>query len=216
MAQRVIKQNAAARDAYRAAHESLLKSVCLSKPRLMSSPDFCGFLVSDQTSAGSELGEGHPIGPKRSCLSIGCGTRADANVRSALSPLKPKPTKNVFLSSHSRSRHVLELSRSLQGVGRPETLSRPTRDSPLGRSRLAPLCQPVSKSLYAAYLQLNTLEIIGMSLLSVVIMFLSFAAGLFAIRELKILAEGDVERYQVVRAISLITMTIAPYFIPDP
>jgi hypothetical protein len=56
----------------------------------------------------------------------------------------------------------------------------------------------------------------GMSLLSVVIMFLSFAAGLFAIRELKILAEGDVERYQVVRAISLITMTIAPYFIPDP
>jgi hypothetical protein len=55
-----------------------------------------------------------------------------------------------------------------------------------------------------------------MSLLSVVIMFLSFAAGLFAIRELKILAEGDVERYQVVRAISLITMTIAPYFIPDP
>ena len=55
-----------------------------------------------------------------------------------------------------------------------------------------------------------------MSLLSVVIMFLSFAAGLFAIREIKILAEGDVERYQVVRAISLITMTIAPYFIPDP
>jgi len=55
-----------------------------------------------------------------------------------------------------------------------------------------------------------------MSLLSVVIMFLSFAAGLFAIRELKILAEGDVKRYQVVRAISLITMTIAPYFIPDP
>jgi hypothetical protein len=55
-----------------------------------------------------------------------------------------------------------------------------------------------------------------MSLLSVVIMFLSFAAGLFAIRELKILAEGDVERYQVVRAISLITMTVSPYFIPDP
>ena len=47
-------------------------------------------------------------------------------------------------------------------------------------------------------------------------MFLSFAAGLFAIRDLKILAEGDVERYQVVRALSLITMTIAPYFIPDP
>ena len=55
-----------------------------------------------------------------------------------------------------------------------------------------------------------------MSLLSVAIMFLSFAAGLFAIRELKILAEGDIERYQVVRAISLITMTIAPYFIPEP
>ena len=53
-------------------------------------------------------------------------------------------------------------------------------------------------------------------MLSVVIMFLSFAAGLFAIRELKILAEGDFERYQVVRAISLVTMTIAPYFIPDP
>ena len=64
--------------------------------------------------------------------------------------------------------------------------------------------------------RLNTLQIIGMSLLSVVIMFLSFAAGLFAIREIKILAEGDVERYQVVRAISLITMTITPYFIPDP
>jgi hypothetical protein len=62
----------------------------------------------------------------------------------------------------------------------------------------------------------HTLEIFGMSLLSVAIMFLSFAAGLFAIRELKILAEGDVERYQVVRAISLITMTITPYFIPDP
>jgi hypothetical protein len=62
----------------------------------------------------------------------------------------------------------------------------------------------------------HTLEIFGMSLLSAAIMFLSFAAGLFAIRELKILAEGDVERYQVVRAISLITMTITPYFIPDP
>jgi hypothetical protein len=55
-----------------------------------------------------------------------------------------------------------------------------------------------------------------MSLLSVFTMFLSFAAGLFAIRELKILTQGDVERYQVVRAISLVTMTIAPYFIPDP
>jgi len=55
-----------------------------------------------------------------------------------------------------------------------------------------------------------------MSLLSVLIMFLSFGAGLFALRELKILAEGDVERYQVVRAISLITMTLSPYFIPHP
>jgi hypothetical protein len=55
-----------------------------------------------------------------------------------------------------------------------------------------------------------------MSSLSVAIMFLSFAAGLFAIRELKILAQRDFERYQVVPAISLITMTIAPYFIPDP
>jgi hypothetical protein len=45
-----------------------------------------------------------------------------------------------------------------------------------------------------------------------VIIFWSFAAGPFAIRELKILAEGDVERYQVVRATSLITM-ITRYFI---
>jgi hypothetical protein len=66
------------------------------------------------------------------------------------------------------------------------------------------------------YLQLSTLEIASMSLLSGVIMFLSFAAGLFAVREIKILAEGDVERYQVVRAASLITMAITPYFIPDP
>jgi hypothetical protein len=55
-----------------------------------------------------------------------------------------------------------------------------------------------------------------MSFFSVLIMFLSFGAGLFAVRELKILSEGDVERYQVVRAISLVTMTITPYFIPDP
>jgi hypothetical protein len=47
-------------------------------------------------------------------------------------------------------------------------------------------------------------------------MILSFVAGLFALRELKILIEGDVERYQIVRAISLITMTIAPYLMPDP
>jgi hypothetical protein len=55
-----------------------------------------------------------------------------------------------------------------------------------------------------------------MSFLSVFIMFLSFGAGLFAVRELKILAEGDAERYQVVRGISLVTMTIAPYLIPEP
>ncbi len=55
-----------------------------------------------------------------------------------------------------------------------------------------------------------------MSFLSVFIMFLSFGAGLFAVRELKILAEGDAERYQFVRAVSLVTMTIAPYFIPEP
>jgi hypothetical protein len=55
-----------------------------------------------------------------------------------------------------------------------------------------------------------------MSFLSVLIMFLSFGAGLFALRELKMLAEGDVERYQVVRAISLVTMTITPYFLPEP
>jgi hypothetical protein len=47
-------------------------------------------------------------------------------------------------------------------------------------------------------------------------MFLSFGAGLFAVRELKMLAEGDVERYQVVRAISLVTMTITPYVLPEP
>ena len=55
-----------------------------------------------------------------------------------------------------------------------------------------------------------------MSFLSVLIMFLSFGAGLFAVRELKMLAEGDVERYQMVRAISLVTMTITPYVLPEP
>jgi hypothetical protein len=55
-----------------------------------------------------------------------------------------------------------------------------------------------------------------MSFLSILTMILSFIAGLFAIREIKILAEGDVERYQVVRAISLVTMTITPYFMPEP
>jgi hypothetical protein len=55
-----------------------------------------------------------------------------------------------------------------------------------------------------------------MSFLSILTMILSFVAGLFAVRELKILAEGDIERYQVVRAISLVTMTVTPYLIPDP
>jgi hypothetical protein len=47
-------------------------------------------------------------------------------------------------------------------------------------------------------------------------MILSFVAGLFAVRELKILCEGDVERFQVVRAVALVTMTITPYIMPDP
>ena len=47
-------------------------------------------------------------------------------------------------------------------------------------------------------------------------MILSFVAGLFAVRELKILCEGDVERFQIVRAVALVTMTITPYFIPEP
>jgi hypothetical protein len=55
-----------------------------------------------------------------------------------------------------------------------------------------------------------------MSFLSIFTMILSCIAGLFAVRELKILAEGDVERYQVVRAISLVTMAITPYFMPEP
>jgi hypothetical protein len=55
-----------------------------------------------------------------------------------------------------------------------------------------------------------------MTFLSVLIMFLSFAAGLFLIRELKNLAEGDIQPYQVVRAISLLVMTITPYFLPEP
>jgi hypothetical protein len=55
-----------------------------------------------------------------------------------------------------------------------------------------------------------------MNVLSVLTMVLSFVAGLFAVREVKILAEGDVERFQVVRGISLVTMTITPYIMPDP
>jgi hypothetical protein len=54
-----------------------------------------------------------------------------------------------------------------------------------------------------------------MSLLSVVITFLSFAPGR-ATRGLKILAEADLERHEVVQAISLTTMTISPYLIPGP
>ena len=60
----------------------------------------------------------------------------------------------------------------------------------------------------------NRLE--NMSVLSTFTTILSFVAGLFALRELKILIEGDVERYQIVRALSLITMTITPYLMPDP
>jgi hypothetical protein len=55
-----------------------------------------------------------------------------------------------------------------------------------------------------------------MSFLSLFTMVLSFMAGLFAVREIKILAEGDAERYQIVRAISLVVMTITPYFMPEP
>lgn len=55
-----------------------------------------------------------------------------------------------------------------------------------------------------------------MNFLSIFTMILSCVAGLFLMRELKILAEGDVERYQIVRAISLVTMTITPYLMPDP
>jgi len=55
-----------------------------------------------------------------------------------------------------------------------------------------------------------------MSFLSILTIILSFVAGLFAVRELKILAEGDVERFQIVRAVALVTMTITPYIMPDP
>jgi hypothetical protein len=55
-----------------------------------------------------------------------------------------------------------------------------------------------------------------MSPLSILTMILSCVASLFLIRELKILAEGDVERYQIIRAISLVTMSITPYFMPEP
>ena len=55
-----------------------------------------------------------------------------------------------------------------------------------------------------------------MSFLSILTIILSCIASLFLVRELKILAEGDVERYQIVRAISLAAMTITPYFMPDP
>jgi hypothetical protein len=40
--------------------------------------------------------------------------------------------------------------------------------------------------------------------------------GLFVVRQLKILCEGDVERFQVVRAVALVTMAITPYIMPDP
>jgi hypothetical protein len=59
-------------------------------------------------------------------------------------------------------------------------------------------------------------KVFRMSFLSILTMILSFVAGLFAVRELKILCEGDVERFQVVRAVALVTMTITPYIMPDP
>jgi hypothetical protein len=55
-----------------------------------------------------------------------------------------------------------------------------------------------------------------MSPLNLVFMLISFGASLFAFRELKILAEGDIEPYQIVRAACLIVMTICPYFLPEP
>ena len=55
-----------------------------------------------------------------------------------------------------------------------------------------------------------------MSALSILTTILSCVAGLFAMREIKILAEGDVENYQVVRAVSLVIMTITPYVIAEP
>jgi hypothetical protein len=55
-----------------------------------------------------------------------------------------------------------------------------------------------------------------MSSFGILILFISFAGGLFLMRELKILAEGDVERYQVVRACSLLVMTVTPYFLSEP
>jgi hypothetical protein len=59
-------------------------------------------------------------------------------------------------------------------------------------------------------------HIFRMSFLSILTTILSLVAGLFAVRELKILCEGDVERFQVVRAVALVTMTITPYIMPDP
>ena len=55
-----------------------------------------------------------------------------------------------------------------------------------------------------------------MSALSIFTTILSCVAGLFAMREIKILAEGDVENYQVVRAVSLVIMTTTPYVIAEP
>jgi hypothetical protein len=45
----------------------------------------------------------------------------------------------------------------------------------------------------------------------VLTMILSFVARLFVVRQLKILCERDVERFQVVRAVALVTMAITPY-----
>jgi hypothetical protein len=45
-----------------------------------------------------------------------------------------------------------------------------------------------------------------MSFLSILTMILRLMPGLFVVRQLKILCEGDVERFQVVRAVALVTM----------
>jgi hypothetical protein len=55
------------------------------------------------------------------------------------------------------------------------------------------------------------------STLSLVVIFLSFAASLFAMREIKFLVQEDEKHlYQIIRASSLIAMAISPYFLPEP
>jgi hypothetical protein len=55
------------------------------------------------------------------------------------------------------------------------------------------------------------------STLSVAVIFLSFAASLFAFREIKFLVRDDDRHlYQIIWASSLISMAISPYFLPEP